>query len=170
MKTVVVTGFYGKPWRFFFPIRFLSMRKICFGNESIVEFDFKINSVFSSNLSSRREIARIISNRTSCNSIDSFFGEIIAPQFLLSISKGAFFGGPSIKVQIKDTPVGPSVVEITRVQLSSEFYFNKFITCNYDLANEKLEVSYLPEYEDLAQVISSLLFHLLTSMSNIRSS
>lgn len=167
MKKTVVTAFYRRPCRVL-PIKFQSSRKVNFGEDTIVEFDFSGERVLCLNATTQKEIAKLIAENRPSNSISGFMGMIAGTHFKLMISRGWFLGSPIITLSI-DEKEGGMVQEIKFecVHLQREFRFWNLTTCHY-LGEEKIEVIYDEAAEEMAQVIGAVLLSLLLDGANTR--
>lgn len=160
MEKVIVSEFYDPPRRKFFPIQYPSKRKVCFGDNEVIEFDFKSRLVFVSASSQARELARIEGGGATCASIKDFRGKITTPQFCLSVEKGGFFSGPSLELAVGEQSGNARKVKFNWIFHSGDFNFMNLVKCHDPWTGDQLEVSYVPKMEDLARVISAVLYHL----------
>lgn len=161
MNKAVVSAFYSRPWKIL-PVTFLSSSKVCFGDNYVVEFNPSSGLVVLSGAGLQREIAKLEPDKSSPTSIEDFRGVITGNHFSLSIEKGAFLGGPSIVLKVSDGPKANKEIKLERVQMLRDFNFGGLVH------EEKLEIVYEAEWQELAQVIGAVLLQLLISAGNTR--
>lgn len=167
MNKAVVSAFYSRPWKIL-PVTFLSSSKVCFGDNYVVEFNPSSGLVVLSGAGLRREIAKLEPDKSSPTSIEDFRGVITGNHFSLLIEKGAFLGGPSIALKVSDGPKANKEIKLERIQMLRDFNFGGLVHCRFLDGEEKLEIVYEAEWQELAQVIGAVLLQLLISAGNTR--